>query len=399
MKPKLLLFPADSIKNGISRSFFFAKYLSDEFDVYRVQWIDPQNGMFLNVKRTKGYTLSCFLRSLNPLIRLRRNPECNFVDVFAPVMTHMVIHRFMGTVLAQKFARLFNQITSYRLKKLLNPDVIFHGEGCDMFPVMKSEAIVLADVQDDFGEDNFRNSEYQRQYGNTQFNRTDGNFTITKAATRKLSGFYSAPFAYLPNGAEVSDLLATSNADVAALRQKLSLDGKTVVSYIGGEAWYDEKLVRSTIEHAQERLPTCHFIIVGNFKDLNLPNATFTGTLPSRETYPYYHLTDIGILFKESRGSSFLQNSMPLKIIQYSALKKTVITPELSWLREEEYTNIRMLELTPESIVEQIRESAANAPKPDPRWEEFQWPTIVRQLKQRIGEVRAAEDCQAKVMA
>lgn len=396
MKPKLLLFPADSIKNGISRSFFFAKYLSDEFDVYRVQWIDPQNGMFQNVKRTKGYTLSCFVKSLNPLIRMRRNPECNFVDVYAPVMTHMVIHRMMGTVLAQKLARSFNQITSYRLKKLLRPDVIFHGEGCDMFPVMKSDAVVLADVQDDFGDENFRNSEYQRRYGKKQFNRTDGNFTITKAAVRKMSGFYDASFAYLPNGAEIEDLLATPETAVANLRQKLNLEGKTVVSYIGGDAWYDENLVRATMAYAQERLPSCHFVIVGNFKDLKLPNATFTGTLPSRDTYPYYHLTDIGILFKESRGSSFLQNSMPLKIIQYSSLQKAVITPELSWLREEEYKNVRMLELTPEAIVKQIKATAATTPTPDPRWVEFQWPRIIGNLKARIREIRLAKQCHAE---
>ena len=343
LKEKILILPAINIKNGVSRSFYFAKELSRYNDVYVTEWDDPQSAEFdKTITGNKLYTLKCFLKSFLSKTFIRKHKKYDFNIIKAPKLTLLVIHKILGVVLALKIIRFYNTIILKRLIKKIKPTVLFYADACDFYPaIVKDSLIVISDVQDDFSEGNFRDNKYQQQYGMKNFNLTHKNYIVSVAAKKRLSTYYNTQFEYIPNGADFENLRKISAKEINDLRTGLNLDGKLIVSFIGGGLWLDTPFAERLFEETLKRSPNVHFILIGNHDQVKpFANVSNLGRMSNDDTYLYYNLSDVGIFLKDSKNSPFLENSMPLKIIQYSAVNKLVITPYINWLEEEKFNNI-----------------------------------------------------------
>ena len=385
-KKKLLLIPADGIRNEISRSFFFAKYLSEKFDLYFLDKIDPQNAAFEKVRVNKFYTLKCFLQSAFRKISVQPHSKYPYRLVTSPFLTNMVMYRFIGMTPALKIARTFNKYFLKKVCKRIKPDIIFYADGCDFYPVMDGHNCFI-DIQDDFDETDFKNLSYNKSYVSRNMNLSIKRFVVSKAAGKRMEQLFHKEFIYLPNGAEIAELMQVEEHEIEAAREKYALKGKTVLSYIGAEAWVDRNFTVNLLQEALRINSNLHFVIVGNLpslKDIDLPNTTIVGPVSKAESYKFYHLSDYGIMLKDSKNSNFLINSIPLKLIQYGVLQKKMIVPYINWLDEENFSNVIILhEFTPENIIN----SASNSHKAEKekQWLNYDWKNIVDKLASQLN--------------
>lgn len=396
-REKILLIPAINIKNGVSRSFYFAKELSQYFDVYVTEWEDPQSVEFDNSLRgSKIHTLKCFFKSIFSKTTISKHPKYNYTVVKAPKLTLLVIHRMVGFVMALKIIRYFNSKVLDNLIKRIKPTVLFYADGCDFYPVKQNGFIVITDIQDDFSEGNFRDNHYQRKYGELNLNLAHKNYIVSKSAKTKLSEFYNTEFEYIPNGADYESMRAITIDDTNQLRKSLNLDGKLIVSFIGGGLWLDTPFSEKLFKQALIECPDVHFILIGNHGQINdSENVTNLGRMSNAETYKYYNLSDVGMFLKDSKGSPFLENSVPLKIIQYSAVNKYMITPLINWVDEEKFKNILLLkEFSCNAIIEQFKKIIKNGTIPplEEKWNSYNWKEIVKHIAEFINAKRKEID-------
>lgn len=382
MNKKILILPPDSISNNISRAFFFAKYLAENNEVFIQRWADPQSLLFQQKKISKLATLKCFIQTLFQSYKVTQSDIEGLSEVYCSKMLFMVIYRFIGIENALKLSRWYNGRVIKKVAQKIKPDIIFYADGFDAQPLINGNWMNISDVQDDFDPKNFRNNEYQCDYGKENFARCDYNFVVSREAKRKLETFYDVPFHYVPNGVEISDMLKVDTAKLGELKN--NLEKKIIISYVGGDAWVDNSFVAELLSKSLRELPQVHFLIVGNLVNLPFKNATFTGGLPASEAKLYYHASDIGIMLKSSVNSDFLRNSVPLKIIQYGVLNKCFIAPEISFLLEERFSNVTILEeYTPKNVLNEIRlkVAAKDLLCQERKWLDYDWNTIINRVE------------------
>lgn len=380
-KKKLLFIPADVIRNEVSRSFYIARFLSEEYDLYFLSRLDPQNAYFENKKKSKLFTLKCFLKSIFCKTQYYKHAAWKYNIVRVPFMSHMVIHRFIGMVNALKLSRWFNGIFLKRIASKVKPDIIFHADGFDLYPALEGY-LYMSDIQDDFDKGNFRDNSYNRAYTRKHLASSFANFVVSNVAAKNLEQLYGVPFTYLPNGVELEAMKSVRQSDVVKWRDNLHLNGKYVVSYIGADAWYEKALIESLFEAAWHADKSIIFLIVGNLPKYSFPNVVYAGPVSKEDSYFYYWLSDCGILLKDSKGSNFLYNSIPLKIIQYGAINKWFISPPIAWLEEERFKNVCILrEFSAGNIVNKIIELKHTAVSEDEgRWLEYDWKGLVDKI-------------------
>ena len=374
---KILIIPADSIGNNISRSYFFGKYLSEDNSVFLLRWYDPQSLYFDQNKISKYHTLKCFFKSLFQLYKVKNSDLNNLNYLYCSRLTFMVIYRVIGLTNALKLSRFYNNFILKRVVKKINPNVILYADGYDSQPILKGDWVNLADVQDDFDLTNFRNSNYNLEYCKKNFSESDFNFIVSRTAKRRLEKMYNVDFKYLPNGVELEDMFSY-NKTKYEIEKKL-MGEKLIVSYIGGDAWVDNNFLKNLLTKCIKELPNVHFFIVGNLTKYDFPNATFTGGVDKEIVKVYYHLSDIGIMLKNSEGSDFLINSIPLKIFQYSVLGKRFFSPKISFLNEENFKNITIIDdYSPEEIIIELKKIMTQPNKIiEKKWDNYDWRQII----------------------
>lgn len=385
-KKKLLFVPADVIRNEVSRSFYFARFLAEHYDLYFISRLDPQNAYFENKKVSKLYTLQCFMMNLLSSVRITKHPKWNYQVIKAPFLSHMVTHRILGLVTALKMSRSFNKMILERVVKRIEPDVIFYADGFDLYPALPGR-LNISDMQDDFDKGNFRDNHYNTQYVKEQLQHTICNFVVSRKAAENLSVFYGASFTYMPNGVELDVMQKKNQAAIDSILKKHKLQNKFIVTYIGADAWYDVKLIREVFDLTKMADPDIHFLIVGNLPVLEADNATFAGPVSKDESYHYYWLSDAGILLKDSNGSNFLYNSIPLKIIQYGIANKWFVSPPIHWMEEENFGNVHMIkDYTARNITDKlVALKKAHQPEFDQAWLGYDWKELSGKIHAQIN--------------
>lgn len=384
-KKKILFVPADVIKSEVSRSFYFARFFAEQNELFFLSRLDPQNAYFEKQKISKFYTFKCFLFSLVTSTRFSKHPKWAYTIIEVPFMSHMVIHRLLGMVKALKLARWFNKFQLQKIAKKIKPDFIFYAEGFDLYPCLDGYQC-FSDIQDDFDPGNFRDNSYNLHYTSMNILRSKMNFVVSKQAARNLGSMYGSDFIYIPNGVESKVMLGVDQSLVDSLKIQLGLEGKFIISYIGADAWYNKNFLIKLAKLANELDRSLHFVIVGNLSPFPSKNVTFIGPVDKEKSILYYWLSNIGVLLKDSKGSNFLRNSVPLKIVQYGIISKQFISPPIVWLEEERFKNVTIInDYTPEVVLShiiQIKDKSENGY--DSKWEEYDWQVIVSSVMKHI---------------
>ncbi len=137
----------------------------------------------------------------------------------------------------------------------------------------------------------------------------------------------------ITNGCDTSSL--TPGVASEELRNKLSLQGKSVVSYIGtvGMA-HGLQLILDAAHAVRDHLSNVQFVIVGSGAELNdlrrqasergLDNVTFVGRVSHEEVLEYWRLSDVTLVLL--RDTPLFRTVLPSKVFDAMATGTPIIT-------------------------------------------------------------------------
>ena len=405
-KKSLLFIAPDALKPGISRAFWLAKSLSQHYKVYYIQWNDSRNYLLNNSKLTKSVIsktfviLFTFFDSILPRTRIEKENKFgngNLFFTYIPFMPKSFLRHIIGEKLSAKLTRLFNKISLLKFCKKKKFSAIFHGDGFLFSPILSSKVPSFYDIQDDFEETKVDPTflQHEMHYFIKNQNSSRFGFAINKATVEHLKSFNNSSFIeVLPNGANFS-LFNLKNIELAKkLKKELGLENKIVISFIGTATHFDEKFVQQLVNLAIKKDPELHFLFAGNLPLISGPNVTNLGFVSPEAIHLYYLLTDIGFLPK-NHDDQHIANCHPLKVIQYSAAKKPVLTPLLSSFDREIHKNIFKLPYDIDLWLKTLLKlKKFTWPKNlSEVWEQYSWQKLGTRLFQKIeAEISKQKD-------
>lgn len=391
-KLKILFIPGDNIEANISRSYYFAKGLAEYAEVYYVTWKDYRSIKWLGGKLSKLNTLKCFFNSLFAKFKLYKNEEGNFTRVNCSVFIDALVGRFFGKVNGKKIMRNHNAKTLTKLIQKLNPDVIFYSDSSYYFPAIENCKILqVCDLQDDIDWEQFpkRLQIYEKAYFNSQFKKYKLHYIVSDSAKKNITKHIGKfPFKVIYNGADFNELQKDYSNQMQKIIDKYHLQNKYIITHIGADAWVDPVFTKKLFKKIYERDKSIVLFLVGSMSKIDLPNIINIGMVPVSSSYVYYNLTDLAILLKDSKGSNFLYHAVPLKNIQYAAVKKPLITFPIQWLEKEQFSNTNIINNeTIEDWISKIQEIRADfkwTENDTSQWCKYDWNIICKTLFNEI---------------
>jgi glycosyltransferase involved in cell wall biosynthesis len=158
---------------------------------------------------------------------------------------------------------------------------------------------------------------------------------------------YSCDPLYIPNGVRIHEFNDTAAARAKTLRQKLRLDNKLVIGYIGrlGE-WIDTDFLQSFYRNLKKQVPHAALLVVGGGPRLAslrrcasaLDDVVCTGPVSEEEVTPYFYLTDIGVI--PSFVSTFQDVASHIKLLEFAAAGKPVIASPLAEIVRTHFAHV-----------------------------------------------------------
>ena len=186
--------------------------------------------------------------------------------------------------------------------------------------------------------------------------RADGVICVSEKLLERVKGI-NKNAVYIPNGVDINKF---KNASGKKVRQALGIEDKYVVSIIGlttGKSLYFIEGLK--IAHKKNNKIFC--LLVGDNPRVRdeynrHPEihgfCYYTGPVPYEEIHEYFAATDIGLNAVDY--SPLFIYGMPIKVLEYTAAGKTVITPHLPALKNLRFPNLIFIEPEPQSLAQAI---------------------------------------------
>lgn len=350
MKARLLVVPHIYAENIRIREIEFARRMTDFFEVYCLKWEDALHVDDSMPMRRRWRQFSTALRSL---IKQRSvSSESYGVSLLnTPVLQPILLRRIAGSRRAGAISRARNR---RQLEKWIVELGITHAllaPGYFDLPSRASGARLFMDFVDWFPEESSNLAEMATLRENmVRYRRgADGFFAVSEPLAEKLKADYSLDCIPMPNGADITTLRNVDAAKVEAVRNRWGLQGKFVIGYIGNHGSYTgvDFMVQAYTQVLQ-RIPDAVLFVVGPAEywipklGIPPPGVIFTGAVPPDDIPPYFQVLDVGVMAKDvSLGTEF---AFQLKIVEYTACRKFVIsTPQIVWKRMG-WPNVRLVE-------------------------------------------------------
>jgi glycosyltransferase involved in cell wall biosynthesis len=217
--------------------------------------------------------------------------------------------------------------------------------------------------------------------------RADGIFVVSEPLAEKLKAEYSVDCIPIPNGADIKTLRSVTPSEVESVRNRWGLQDKYVIGYVGNHGSFTGVDFAVHVHRAVlQRIPNAVLFVVGP-ADYWIPklgaqpsSVIFSGPVPPAEISPYFQALDLGILPKDvSMGTDF---AFQLKVVEYSACRKFVISTPLSVWKRLKWPNVRLVDRDVSAWVKTICELK------DAKWqmewdslaEAYDWGTLARKM-------------------
>lgn len=385
-KKKILFLPADSLPFGLTRSYWLSKTISKYHKVYLLRWHDPRTKKLIKEKGSILDSPVAFFKSLFRHPMLRYEGHTNLVIVKPPIMLNAFINHIFGISKSKRIARKFNKRILNFLVHKLKPDVIFYGDCFYYFPAVEHPKIkIFADLQDDFEIPDEKLFAEEIHYISTCLNYSHKAFAVTPFVCERFSSLCKFPFQWLPNGVEFHKFYNIPKSKLNRIKKKLKIDKKFVISYIGSKSHIDIKFVLKLSERLLYELPEAIILIIGVNCPLreNIINIKF---ISPKDIHFYFLLSDVGIFCPPNLSTRFVSHSLPLKILQYSAAKKFVLSFPIKWLEENNFPNIYILPPDVDLWIQKIKKLKNYKWNDEWNkiWEKYQWDEIIKPILKEI---------------
>lgn len=372
---KILIIPHHpSLPNIRIRLVEIAKSLSRKYSVYLVSWRAAQERHCLHLR------LFLALKDIFVKSKIYKKGALNIVEF-------PMLHRPL--CLVPKF-------NSFWLKRIIEEekiDALINGSYY-MFSIPKKRDFKyifdIADLPVTQTLTYFDRFIYQQT--KTELEKADAITVSSRGLRNYIYQNYQKEAIFIPNGTDIEKLRSVNQVELDMIRQKYNLIGKWVIGYIGNIGdWVNIDLLIEVFKEIKKNIHNAALLIVGPcpsvFRKGYLAEDTiFTGGINSDEVYPYFSLIDVGVM--PSVKSMFQDLAFHIKVIEYSAARKFVVSIPLEEMKLLGFPNIIFASGKKDAWIEAIKRAK------DMKWNEqwdslvegYDWEKIGRRLKDIIEE-------------
>lgn len=282
-----------------------------------------------------GYRQSLFKREIVDTIDVLRVPTLIFpnraivlrvLDFLSFMITGSIASMFVGRpdVVIATSPQFFTAVAGWFVSVVYRRPFVF--EVRDLWP----DSIVAVGAMNEG-----RAIKLVRRLEQFLYRQADLIVTVTSSSRDVLvaRGIDGNKIVVVTNGIDTGTL--TPGPAPAEFRQRLGLENKIVVSYIGtvGMA-HGLQLILDAADECRNRLPEVHFVIVGSGAELNdlqqqasqrgLGNVTFVGRVAHADIINYWRLSDITLVLL--KDTPLFRTVIPSKIFEAMATGTPIIT-------------------------------------------------------------------------
>jgi glycosyltransferase involved in cell wall biosynthesis len=200
---------------------------------------------------------------------------------------------------------------------------------------------------------------------------------------------------YIPNGINQADAAGGRRESV---RQRLGLEGKTVVSLIG-LTYSDTLFFVDAIALARRTIPNLVFMFVGGgvakhdlvrplverCEALGVPYVR-TGWVRSDAVADYFAATDVGLY--PGASNDYFDAACPIKVLEYTAARRPVVATDLEELRRMAFPNVILERPDPVAFAAAVVR-AVMRPMSYPNLARFEWASLAAASRDAIVELLA----------
>ncbi len=324
-------FPGLSVR---VRSYEMARHLADMHTVYYLRW---------PLLQTKSWLLQAWHG-----VRCWARPLC--VRVLESGVRELRASRLL---LKRSWAQSYNQWQLARWIAKLGVDVVVSADfRYTPFPSwLKGEVTYVYDLVDAFWDERQHEAAHIQRFVGREVTKADIVTVCSPQLARSVHELWGQVAQVLPNGADLAELRTAAPKDVARLRASLGLEGRWVIGSIGNHGpWSGLELLLEAFRQIRARRPEAALLIVGPGSEVERlssryardPDVRFTGPRPPEEMPLFFNALDVGVVPFEV--SEFTHSALPLKVIEYSACNKPIVSTPLRGVMDLRFPNVLLAE-------------------------------------------------------
>ncbi len=206
----------------------------------------------------------------------------------------------------------------------------------------------------------------------------------------------------IPNGVDYEAFQRVPEAAIQAIRQKHNLQDRFVIGYIGNHGWWSGmRFLLQAYRKLRESIPHARLLITGPGEELPAiqretrqePDIIFTGPVPPTEIAAYFHAASVGVLPFDL--NPFTHNALPLKVLEYGAARKRVLSTPLNELKTLALPHISLLDQDPELWAEALAREATTLPPWQGEWDAplraYDWGVVLQSMETLLSEALEAQ--------
>jgi len=370
---KILFIPAHAVEGTIRcRAIQLARYLSERHNVKYLTWSSDFTGSLAG--RAKNMLSDFFRRS----------------SVFSSEKITMVRLPVLRRPLS--VAGWFNERSTVGWIERNGIEVVVSAS-VNMFPVPARRRFrYIFDFHD------LPTPETETVYGRYKMRFVDREAAKADAVTACSAGLkkwaenrYRKQAYLVPNGVDLEQIRKVSAETISEVRKRYNLEGKFVIGCIGHLGpWMNLEFVHRVFKKFSGKFSDSVLFMVGpvtGFKPPEGDNVIYTGPVSPAEVDRYFHVLDVGLLPKIIDPSQNM--AFHIKIIEYTAVKKPVLSSPLDEIKRLNWPNILVADYNEEKWLENL--CAARRMPWKKEWDNlvsaYDWQIICRGLDEIIEKL------------
>jgi teichuronic acid biosynthesis glycosyltransferase TuaH len=376
-KRKILVIPHTSMTNVKVRALELAKSLAQSYDVSYLSWGNRESDRL-------GAKIRYGISELSGDIETWEERELRLIRV-------PVVHRPFWLV------ERHNQKQLRRLLARFSFDLVFSSSSY-LFPFPDSINIsYIYDLADDHAagcrESNPRQARFVDGFIEAETKKASRVTVASKALRRLVLEEYGRDSILIPNGVDIKEYTSVHVRQIKELRENLGISERFVIGAIGNhDRWSGLDFLIQAFGLIREDVPGSCLLVVGGGSEVDrlAPNLKddagiiFTGPVEPAQMALFFASIDIGVLPFEV--NAFTHSALPMKIIEYSAARKTIVSTPLEGVESLDLPNIIFAEPSLDKWVRALREAKQSSW--NPRWDQlinkYDWKNISAKLQSEV---------------
>ena len=297
---------------------------------------------------------------------------------------HIYFTRFRASLMFN------NRIFKNKIKQLIkdyNIEIIICGpnhylHGYPPFDISVPIVFDYLDYLHDFKDVNKENTKVLNGY----YENATKILCASKTLMESINPKYREKAVYVPNGVDLDFFKSYKNFKKKTNTKYISLIGLSISESLFYLDIFPK--IKNEIEDIKMILvgKGVRFPLIYNYikNKKNRSDYILKGFIPYNQIRKYYSMTDVGL--NPTLQNIYYDSAHPLKVMEYTAISKPVVSTDLKELRSLEFPNVFLAKPTVKDYIEKIK-LALNYDGPFPSLDEFDWKILTKKLEKILHNI------------